>query len=205
MLAPTSWFRRSTQLLLGLVVFGFGLGLVVLGDHGLPGWDVFHQGLARHTPLSIGTAVIAVGAVLLLVMVWLREPIGIGTIANVVVIGLALDGTLWVIDEPSAGPLRAALTLIGPIVVALGSGWYLGVRLSSGPRDGIMTAMAARGVTLWHARFGIEAAALAAGAGLGGTVGWGTIWFLVVIGPSVQFFLRHLALDVEPGGAWTRA
>ncbi len=186
-------------------MFGFGLGLVVIGDHGLPGWDVFHQGLAERTPLSIGTAVIAVGAALLLVMAWVREPIGIGTVANVVVVGVALDATLWLLDESSSQAVRVAYTLVGPVVVAIGSGLYLGVRLSSGPRDGIMTAMAARGVTLWKARFGIEAVALAAGAALGGTVGWGTIWFLVVIGPTVQLFLRRLGLDVASGGAWIRA
>lgn len=191
--------RRLPRLTIGLVIFGVGLACSVAGDWGLPGWDVFHQGLSEQTPLTIGSAIIAVGAVLLLVMVWLREPIGVGTLGNVIVIGLAVDATLWLLDDPSDPWLRAGLTLIGPIIVAVGSGFYLGVRLGPGPRDGIMTAMERRGVTLWKARFAVEAAALLAGLALGGTIGWGTIWFLVAIGPAVQLAVRHLSLAPLPG------
>lgn len=187
------------RLMLGLVLFGFGLGMVVLGGYGLPGWDVFHQGLAERTPLTIGTAVIVIGVVLLIVMLVLHEPIGVGTLANVVVIGLVLDATLWLIDAPVNTAARVLLTLTGPIVVAIGSGYYIGVRLGPGPRDGLMTALDRRGVTLWKARFGIEALALSSGVLLGGTVGWGTLWFLVSIGPAVQFFLRYLSVPLEPG------
>jgi uncharacterized membrane protein YczE len=171
--------------------------MIVLADYGLPGWDVFHQGLAEQTPLTIGTAVILVGAVLLLAMLVLREPIGVGTIANVIVVGLVLDAVLWVFDEPASVAVRVALTLTGPIVVAIGSGFYLGAGLGPGPRDGLMTALGRRGITIWKARFGIEAAALIGGMLLGGTVGWGTVWFLVVIGPTVHFFLDRLALPLE--------
>ena len=191
--------RRVPRLLLGLVLFGFGLGMVVLGGYGLPGWDVFHQGLAERTPLTIGTAVIVIGVVLLIVMLVLHEPIGVGTLANVVVIGLVLDATLWLIDAPVNTAARVLLTLTGPIVVAIGSGYYIGVRLGPGPRDGLMTALDRRGVTLWKARFGIEAVALSGGVLLGGTAGWGTVWFLVSIGPAVQFFLRYLSVPLEPG------
>jgi len=191
--------RRVPRLMLGLVLFGFGLGMVVLGGYGLPGWDVFHQGLAERTPLTIGTAVIVVGVVLLIVMLVLHEPIGVGTLANVVVIGLVLDATLWLIDAPVNTAARVLLTLTGPIVVAIGSGYYIGVRLGPGPRDGLMTALDRRGVTLWKARFGIEAVALSSGVLLGGTAGWGTVWFLVSIGPAVQFFLRYLSVPLEPG------
>ena len=191
--------RRVPRLVIGLVIFGAGIGCSVAGDWGLPGWDVFHQGLAEQTPLSIGAAIIAVGAVLLLAMAWLREPIGIGTLGNVVLIGLSVDATLWLLDDPTNPWLRAALTIVGPLIVAVGSGFYLGVRLGPGPRDGIMTAMERRGVTLWKARFTIEAAALIAGLALGGTIGWGTIWFLVAVGPAVQVALRHLAVAPAPG------
>ncbi len=188
--------RRVPRLVAGLIVFGVGVGCAIAGDWGLPGWDVFHQGLSEQTPLTIGGATIAVGAVLLLAMKALREPIGIGTIGNVVLIGLSVDATLWLLDEPSNPAVRVALTLASPLVVAVGSGLYLGVRLGSGPRDGIMTALDRRGVTLWKARFGIEATALATGVILGGTVGWGTIWFLVAIGPAVQAALSVLSVPL---------
>ncbi|HJL88870.1 MAG TPA: hypothetical protein QF905_00890 [Acidimicrobiales bacterium] len=175
--------------------------MIVLADYGLPGWDVFHQGLAEQTPLTIGTAVILVGAVLLLAMLVLREPIGVGTIANVIVVGLVLDAVLWVFDEPASVAVRVTLTLTGPIVVAIGSGFYIGVRLGPGPRDGLMTALGQRGITIWKARFGIEAIALTSGILLGGTIGWGTVWFLVAIGPTVHFCLKHLSLPMEPDEA----
>ena len=186
--------QRLPRLLVGLVLFGFGLGLTVLGGYGLPPWDVFHQGLAEQTLLSIGGAVIVVGALLLIVIVMLDEPIGVGTLANVVVIGLALDATLWLFDEPSHTVPRVVLTVVGPIVVAIGSGFYIGVGLGPGPRDGLMTALDRRGIALWKARAGIELTALIAGVVLGGTVGWGTVWFLVIIGPAVHFFLPRLTL-----------
>ena len=191
--------RRVPRLLFGLVVFGVGVGLVILGDYGLPGWDVLHQGLAEQLPISIGVAVIAVGAILLVALLALREPIGIGTVANVILIGLSIDATLWIIDDPTNSWVRAALTFVGPLVVAVGSGLYLGVRLGPGPRDGMMTAIGRRGVTIWKARFGVEATALVGGVLLGGTVGWGTIWFLVIIGPSVQWALRHFSVPLAEG------
>lgn len=191
--------RRLPRLVVGLVVFGVGIGLVILGDYGLPGWDVLHQGLSEQLPISIGTAIIGVGALILLALIVLREPIGVGTVGNVIVIGLAVDATLWLIDDPTNAPVRAVFTLTGPLVVAVGSGLYLGVRLGPGPRDGLMTALGRRGVTIWKARFGIEAAALIGGLILGGTAGWGTVWFLVIIGPAVQWSLRHLSVPVTAG------
>lgn len=198
MLPVATQLRRTPRLLLGLVLFGVGIALFVLGDFGLPGWDVFHQGLSEKTPISIGTAVILVGAVILLALLWLKEPIGLGTIANVIVIGLAMDATLYLIDDPTNTWVRTSLTLVGPFVVAIGTGLYLGVRLGPGPRDGLMTALARRGVTVWKARFAVEALALTAGYFMGGTVGWGTIWFLVSIGPAVQIALRFLSVPYAP-------
>ena len=198
MLPMTTQMRRIPRLLFGLVLFGVGLAMIVRGDYGLPPWDVFHQGLSLKTPLTIGTAIIVVGAVLLIAMLWLREPIGIGTIGNVFVIGLSLDLTLLVFDQdPSNVVVRVALTVAGPLVVAVATGLYLGVHLGPGPRDGIMTALARRGVTLWKARLGIEATAFVIGVILGGTVGWGTVWFLLVIGPAVQRSMGRLSLPLS--------
>ncbi len=199
MLPLATQLRRTPRLLLGLVLFGVGLAMIVRGDYGLPPWDVFHQGLSFRTPLTIGTAVIVVGAVLLIAMIFFREPIGLGTVANVFVIGLALDALLYVFDDPSNTAIRVVLTLTGPLVVAVATGLYLGVHLGPGPRDGIMTALAKRGITLWKARFGIEAAAFIAGIIMGGTVGWGTVWFLVAIGPAVQWSIGALSLPQSPG------
>lgn len=197
MVPLTAQVRRMPRLLVGLWIFGVGIAMIVMGDFGVPPWDVLHQGLERQTPLSIGTAIIVVGAILVVALLFLREPIGVGTAANVIVIGVAVDTTLWLFDDPTSTIGRVGVTLAGPVVIAVGSGLYLGVHLGPGPRDGLMTALGRRGVTIWKARFGIEAVALGAGVVLGGTVGWGTVWFLVSIGPLVQIALARLALPPD--------
>ena len=181
-----------TRLIFGLVLFGFGLGLVVLGDFGVSPWEVFHQGISRRTPLSIGITIIFVGIIILLFLFLLKEPMGVGTIANVLIIGLVVDLTLSLFGEISNIFPRVIATLFGPIFVALGSGFYIGTRLGPGPRDGLMTAFNRRGVAIWKARTLIEGSCVVAGLILGGTIGWGTVWFLLSVGPSVQFFLQRL-------------
>jgi uncharacterized membrane protein YczE len=194
----TSLPWRLTRLGVGLVLFGVGLALVVIGDFGLPPWDIFHQGLAEQTWLTIGTAMILVGVVLLIALLALREPLGFGTLANVLVIGLVVDAAIDIGGNPSNSIVRALCTFLGPLVVALGSGFYIGARLGPGPRDGLMTALDRRGIAIWKARTFIEGAALACGLVMGGTIGWGTVWFVVSIGPAVQFFLRRLDTQANP-------
>ena len=196
MTIQTSLPWRLTRLGVGLVLFGVGLALVVIGDFGLPPWDIFHQGLAEQTWLTIGTAMILVGVVLLIALLALREPLGFGTLANVLVIGLVVDAAIDIGGNPSNSIVRALCTFLGPLVVALGSGFYIGARLGPGPRDGLMTALDLRGIAIWKARTFIEGAALACGLVMGGTIGWGTVWFVVSIGPAVQFCLRRL--DTQP-------
>ena len=181
-----------TRLVFGLVLFGFGLALVVLGDFGVSPWEVFHQGISRRTPLSIGTTIIFVGIIILVFLFFLKEPMGIGTIANVLIIGLVVDLTLSLFGEISNIFPRVVSTLFGPIFVALGSGFYIGTRLGPGPRDGLMTAFNRRGVAIWKARTLIEGSCVVTGLMLGGTIGWGTVWFLLSVGPCVQFFLHRV-------------
>ena len=192
MITQTSLPWRLTRLGVGLILFGIGVALFVIGDLGLAPWDIFHQGLAEQTWLTFGTAMILVGVVLLILLVALREPLGIGTLANVLVIGLVVDATIDIGGSPTNSLVRVLCTLLGPIVVALGSGFYIGARLGPGPRDGLMTALDRRGIAIWKARTLVEGAALACGLVMGGTIGWGTVWFLVSIGPAVQFFLHRL-------------
>ncbi len=189
-----------TRLLFGLVLFGFGLALVVLGDFGVSPWEVLHQGISRRTPLSIGTTIIFVGIIILIFLFLLKEPMGVGTIANVLVIGLVVDLTLSLFGEISNIFPRIIATLFGPFFVALGSGFYIGTRLGPGPRDGLMTAFNRRGLAIWKARTLIEGTCVITGLILGGTIGWGTVWFLLSVGPSVQFFLNRLEIkDQLPG------
>jgi len=186
--------RIFTRLIFGLILFGFGLALVVLGDFGVSPWEVLHQGISKRTPLSIGTTIIFIGLLILIFLFLLKEPMGIGTIANVLIIGLVVDLTLSLLGEISTIFPRIIATLLGPIFVAIGSGFYIGTRLGPGPRDGLMTAFNRRGVPIWKARTLIEGSCVVTGLLLGGTIGWGTVWFLLSVGPSVQFFLKRLEL-----------
>ena len=179
------------MLLLGLTVFGFGIGLQVQAGLGLAPWEAMHQGIAIHTPLSIGTAGILTGVVVLVLWIPLRQRPGIATITNVIVVGLVIDLTLLLVDEATTTALQW-LYLVGSIVIiGLGSGIYIGVRLGPGPPDGLMTGLAERGVSIRLARFSIEGAVLLIGWLLGGTIGIGTVAFAVFIGPLVQFFLER--------------
>jgi uncharacterized membrane protein YczE len=184
---------RAVRLIVGLVLFGVGLGFMIAADLGLPPWDVLHQGLAEQTDQPIGRMINIVGFVLLMVMVMLREPMGLGTVLNIIVIGVIVDVFLEVVGEPTELWVRWVLVLTGPAIVAIGSGLYIGSAFGPGPRDGIMTALKTRGIAVWKARTGIEAVAFTVGLVLGGSAGFGTIWFLVTIGPLVDLALRGLA------------
>jgi uncharacterized membrane protein YczE len=184
----TDW-RGLLQLVAGLMLFGCGLGLVVRGAHGQGPWTVFHEGLSDHSPLSIGGATIVTGVLLLAIVLAMRVQVGLGTVLNVIIIGPATDLTLWLLEEPSSAAARVAFTILAPLVVGLGSALYLGVHVGPGPRDGVMTGLAARGWSIGTARFVIEAFAFLGGAALGGTIGWGTAWWLIAIGPAVQISL----------------
>jgi len=190
--------RRLPQLIAGLWIFGMGLALVVLGGQGQGPWIVFDEGVSLHTPLTIGTVAILVGVVLVAGLALAREPVGFGTLANALVVGVSTDVTLAIFDQPGSLAGQVALTLASPLLVALGSGLYLGVMLGPGPRDGVMTAMHRRGVPIWLARFIIEAVPFTIGAILGGTVGWGTVYWLVVIGPAVNVAMKFSSWPVVP-------
>ena len=181
--------RRLVQIVVGLYVFGAGLAFTVIGGFGQGAWTVFHEGISDHTPLTIGGATVLTGTVVFIVVLVMKVPVGRGTILNVLLIGPSTALTLWLIDSPDHWVGRAAFTISGPLVVALGSSLYLGVHWGPGPRDGLMLGLNERGVSIRSGRFGVEATAFTAGFLLGGTIGWGTVWSLVAIGPAVQWML----------------
>ena len=190
--------RRLVQLYAGLFVFGLSTALMVRSDFGLNPWDVFHQGVGGRTPLSFGTVVIITGAIVLLLWVPLRQRPGLGTISNIVVIGLAADLGLWLIPTVEALPIRAAMLAAGIFLNGVATSAYIGTGLGPGPRDGLMTGLAARtGWSIRIVRTAIELAALAVGWVLGGTVGIGTILYAVTIGPIVHRTLAGFTILSE--------
>ncbi|MGX1885471.1 membrane protein YczE [Streptomyces sp. NPDC055287] len=186
--------RRLLHLYAGLTLFGVSVALLVAAGLGVPSWDVLHQGISRSTGLPFGWVVNGVGALVLLAWIPLRERPGIGTISNVVVVGLAADAALSLLPEPDSLAVRVPLLLVGIALNAVATGLYVGAGLGPGPRDGLMTGLARRGVSIRAARTAIEAVVLAVGWLLGGTVGVGTVLFAVAIGPLAQLSIRRFAL-----------
>jgi len=191
--------RRIVQLFTGLALYGVSMALLIRSELGLDPWDVLHQGIAGRVGWSIGTVTIALGAVVLLLWIPLRQRPGFGTLANVVVIGLAVDAALAVLPAVAGLPGRTALLVGGIVLNAVATGAYLGARMGPGPRDGLMTGVVGRtGWSVRGVRTAIEVTVLAAGWLLGGTVGIGTVAYALAIGPLVHRLLPLLAIpDVD--------
>jgi uncharacterized membrane protein YczE len=182
------------RLVFGLALFGFGVALMVLSDLGLSPWEVFHQGISNQTGVPLGTVGIITGIVVLVLWIPLGERIGIGTILNVVLIGVVIDLTLLFAPTISTTWVRWVLLAAGVLLIALGSGLYIGSGLGPGPRDGLMTGLGHKGIPIGAARFGIEISVLGFGFLLGGTVGIGTLVFAFGIGPLVAIMLPTFSL-----------
>ena len=198
--------RRLVQLYAGLLLYGLSMALMVRSNLGLNPWDVFHQGVGGRTPLSFGAVVIITGAVVMMLWIPLRQKPGVGTISNLIVIGLAADLGLWVIPDVSSLPMRAAMLVTGIVLNGIATSAYIGVGLGPGPRDGLMTGLTARsGWSIRTVRTGIEVTVLALGWVLGGTVGLGTILYAATIGPivhwSLSFFTIHSVSPQQVSGA----
>jgi uncharacterized membrane protein YczE len=195
MLLPPPRLRRLTQLYAGLVLYGVSDGMLLAAGLGVDPWDVFHQGLSRRIGLSVGTWVIVVGAAVLALWIPLRQRPGFGTLSNVVVIGVVVDGFLALVDQPHALAGRIALLGCGVFLNGIATGCYIGAGLGPGPRDGLMVGFAARGHSIRIVRTGIEVTVLVAGFLLGGTVGVGTVVYALCIGPLAHVFVPALAID----------
>jgi uncharacterized membrane protein YczE len=193
--------RRLTQLYLGLLLYGLSMALLVRSSLGVMPWDVLHQGLARQVGGSLGQVTIVVGVVVLLGWIPLRERPGLGTVSNVVVIGLAVDAALAVVSAPTAWPARLALVVLGVALNAAATAAYIGVRLGAGPRDGLMTGLVRRtGGSVRLVRTGIEVAVVTVGWLLGGTLGVATVLYALAIGPLVHLLLPVFTVAVPERG-----
>ncbi|MCZ1019651.1 YczE/YyaS/YitT family protein [Streptomyces noursei] len=172
------------------------MGLMVRAGLGLEPWSVLNQGMARHTGLTIGTVTIVSGALILLLWIPLRQRPGLGTVSNVVILGLVMDATLALV--PPLDPLAVRVPLLVAAIVLNGAatGLYISARFGPGPRDGLMTGLHRRtGRPVRLVRTCIEVTVLAVGFALGGSFGVGTVVYALAIGPLAQFFLRRFAIE----------
>ena len=195
--------RRLSQLYAGLALYGASSAMLVGAGLGLEPWGVLHQGLAERTGLTIGVVSIIVGAAVLLLWIPLRQRPGLGTVSNVFVVGLAMDGTLALLPETSALAARIPLLVAGIVLNGVATGLYIAARFGPGPRDGLMTGLHQRtGRSIRLMRTAVEITVVATGFALGGTVGVGTVLYALSIGPLAQLFLRVFAV---PGTSGSRA
>lgn len=196
--------RRLVQLYVGLVLYGASSAFMVRAGLGLDPWDVFHQGVAERTGLSIGTVSVLVGAIVLVLWWPLRQRPGLGTVSNVVLIGTSMDATLWLMPyHLEAMAVRVPLLAGAVVLNGVATGMYISARFGPGPRDGLMTGLhRVTGRSIRLMRTGVEVTVLATGFALGGSVGVGTVVYALAIGPLAQFFLRVFAV---PGSADERS
>lgn len=181
--------RRTTLLLAGLALYGLSLTLLVRAELGLAPWDVFHQGVAEVTGLSLGTVIVLTSFVVLVLWIPLRERPGVGTIANAVLVGVGVDVFSAILPEVDGTIVRWLLLGAGVVLNGVATGMYIGAGMGSGPRDGLMTGIARRGYKIRVVRTSLELVVLIAGIALGGTFGVGTIVYALGIGPLVHVFL----------------
>ncbi|MFH8435031.1 YitT family protein [Streptomyces sp. NPDC018007] len=196
--STTRLTRRLVQLYVGLALYGASSALLVRAGLGLEPWGVLHQGLAELTGISIGLVSIAVGAVVLLLWIPMRQRPGLGTVSNVFVVGLAMDGTLALVGDVDGLGFRVPVMALGIVLNGAATGLYIAARFGPGPRDGLMTGLhRVTGRSIRLVRTAIEVAVVATGFLLGGSLGAGTVAYALAIGPLAQLFLRMFALP-EP-------
>ncbi|HBS4018736.1 hypothetical protein C4Y83_012310 [Klebsiella pneumoniae subsp. pneumoniae] len=190
--------RRLLQLYIGLVLYSVSTALFVHANLGADPWDVFHLGVAKQLGISFGTVIILTGAAVLLLWIPIRQMPGLGTVSNVIVLGLAADATLAVLPPLESMVARSAL-LVGAIVLnAIATGMYIGAGFGPGPRDGLMTGLHARtGWSLRGIRTAIELSVLLIGWLLGGKFGVGTVIYALSIGPLIQLCLPWFSQPVS--------
>ncbi|MER5177704.1 hypothetical protein ABT009_04885 [Streptomyces sp. NPDC002896] len=190
------------QLYVGLALYGVSSALLVESGLGLEPWGVLHQGLAELTGLTIGVVSIIVGAAVLLLWIPLRQRPGLGTVSNVFVIGIAMDGTLALVPDAHSLAVRIPLLVGGIVLNGVATGLYIAAKFGPGPRDGLMTGLHRRtGRSIRLVRTAIEVAVVATGFVLGGTVGIGTVLYALAIGPLAQVFLRVFAVPTASAGS----
>ncbi len=186
--------RRLTQLYAGLLMYGISASMLLLAGLGVDPWDVLHQGLSRRLGLGVGTWAIIVSVFVLLFWIPLRQRPGFGTVSNLIVVGLTIDAILATVAPVHGLGARVVVMCGGVLLNGIATGAYIGAGLGPGPRDGLMTGLAARGHSIRVVRTCIEITVLLTGWLLGGTVGIGTVVYALGIGPIAHLSIPLLAI-----------
>ncbi|HSN58548.1 MAG TPA: hypothetical protein VLR72_03700 [Clostridiaceae bacterium] len=192
------FYLRLIKLLFGLFLYALGIVITLKASIGYAPWEVFHVGLAKTTGISIGNASIAAGLVIGIAAVLLGEKLGLGTILNMILIGIFLDIILEFNFIPSAAGLLQGLPMLiaGLFMISLASYFYINSGFGAGPRDSLMVALTRKTkLPVGLCRGTIEILAVLVGWRLGGLVGIGTLISAFAIGFCIQTTFRLLKFD----------
>lgn len=191
--------ERLLRLVVGLALYGLSIALMIEAAIGASPWDVFHVGASLHAPLTFGVVMIVTAVGVLLAWIPLRQMPGVGTVANTVMLGPFADLSLRLLPAPEDVAVRVGFMVAGVVLCAFATAMYVGAQLGPGPRDGLMTGLARRtGWSIRLVRTIIELSVLVAGVAMGGTLGIGTVFFALAVGPITQFFLPYLVVPLSP-------
>ena len=191
--SPTNFkpsLKTFVYLCVGMILFGFGEGLLIVSGIGASPWNVLHQGIAINVGLSIGTIAFLVSFLVLLLWFFLDQKIGMGTIINFIIIAIMIDLTIYFFEKPEEIFLQFFIVITGILIIGFGTAMYLIANLGAGPRDGLMTGLQKKiGAPIALVRICIEITVVLIGWFLGGVVGVGTLFFAILIGPAVALSL----------------
>ena len=191
---------RFLKLVVGLFIYGVGVGMTVDAQLGLAPWDVLAQGISRQTSLTFGYATVLVSLLVLLSWIPLKVKPGLGSIMNAIMVGLVADLTLNFLPTPDAYWLKLLLFLGGMVVISFATGLYISCGMGKGPRDGLNVGIAQRfKLPLWQARSIVEITVVTVGFLLGGQVREGTLIFALGIGYMNQIGMRIFGLADKSG------
>ncbi len=193
----TRFWRRLALLMWGLFLYALGIALTIRAQIGYAPWDTFHVGVANTLGITIGTASISVGIMIMVVTALLREKVGLGSILNMFAIGLFLDLILGLVPTATSTLSGVVMLIAGLIVISFASYFYIASGFGAGPRDSLMVALTRQsGLPIGVCRIVIEGLALICGWKLGGMVGLGTVLSAFLTGFFVQLTFRLLGFDV---------
>lgn len=193
-----SFFFRLAKMIFGFFLFALGIIITIQAKIGYAPWDVFHVGVSRVTGLSLGTVSILTGLVIILITALMKETLGIGSILNMLMIGMFIDLISGIGKIKPAGNFLTGLLMmmLGLLIVGIASYFYISAGFGAGPRDGLMVALSRKsGKSIGLCRGLLEFAATAAGYFLGGMAGIGTILYVVLIGIVVEIVFRLFRFD----------
>ena len=198
------YIKRFAMMFFGLMIASYGVSMTVVSNLGISPWDVFSQGLAfKLTEITgreflIGQMTRAIGWVVLIAAIVLKEKIGFGTIVDIVIVGSFIDFYMGhnLIPSPESFVLRFVLLAVGFVIWSFGVYFYLAAELGAGPRDSLMAALAKRNIPVAIAKNAIEAMVFVIGWICGGTVGIGTVIAVFIMGYLLKFWFALFKFDL---------